>query len=442
MSGHRKIGPVLATMLVASCMVGSGIYLLPATLATVGSITVVGWLIATAGALLIAAVLAKLAQVVPAPAGLCVYPGEAMGPYMGFQASVIYWLGCWSGNLAIAIGATGYLAHFFPVLAGPLPAACATIGLIWALTLLNIAGPRLVCQCDSLTMVVGVIPILLVALIGWWFFDPQLFRASWNVQHLPDYRAVPDSLVLVFWAFLGLESASIATGVVENPRRNVPLASLCGVLIAGLIYIGSCTVIMGLIPAQRLAVSTAPFADAVRLMLGPFAAACVALMALIKIVGTLLGWILLTAQMGKAGADRGQFPRVFGWVDRRGVPVAGLLIVAAVTSAIALATMSPTLAEQFGKVIEVTVILSLLNYLYACVAVWHYARLPTIAPAERAQLRRYQPLALAAMLFCLLMIVRSDVSLLALSAVIVFLTYPLYPFASQETPGAPRSSET
>jgi arginine:agmatine antiporter len=432
MGSHRNIGPFLATMLVASSMVGSGIFLLPATLATVGSITVIGWGIATAGALLIAVVLAKLAQVAPAAAGLCAYPGEAMGRYMGFQASAIYWLGCWTGNLAIAIGATGYLAHFFPLLAAPLPGACATIGLIWALTLLNIAGPRLVCLCDSFTMILGVIPILLVAVAGWWYFDPQLFRSSWNVQHLPAYRAVPDSLVLVFWAFLGLESGSIATGVVDNPRRNVPLATLCGVLIAGLIYLGSCSVIMGLIPAQRLATSTAPFADAVRMMLGPAVGASVAVMALVKIVGTLLGWILLTAQMGKAGADRGQFPRVFGRVDHRGVPVAGLLIVAAVSSVIALVTMSPTLAEQFGKIIEVTVILTLLNYLYACVAVWYYARLPTIVPAERAQLKRYQPLALAAMVFCLILIVRSDAKLLALAAIVVFLTYPLYPFVLQE----------
>src|SRR6202167_3783222 len=64
---NRKIGPVLATALVASNMIGSGIFLLPATLARVGSLTVVGWAIGTVGALLIATILAKLSQVAPQP---------------------------------------------------------------------------------------------------------------------------------------------------------------------------------------------------------------------------------------------------------------------------------------------------------------------------------------------------------------------------------------
>ena len=58
---------MLATALVASNMIGSGIFLLPATLAAVGSITVIGWAIGTVGALLIATILAKLSQVAPQP---------------------------------------------------------------------------------------------------------------------------------------------------------------------------------------------------------------------------------------------------------------------------------------------------------------------------------------------------------------------------------------
>jgi arginine:agmatine antiporter len=277
---------------------------------------------------------------------------------------------------------------------------------------------------ETVAMAVGIVPILLVAVGGWWFFNPDVFRGSWNVQHVPAIKAVPDSLVLLFWAFTGLESASIATGVVDNPRRNVPIATLGGVLIAALVYIGSCTAIMGLIPATDLAKSTAPFADAVRIMLGPVAGGFVALMALIKATGTLGGWILLTAQTGKAGADRGVFPALFGRVDRRGVPVLNLLIMAALTSAIVFATISPTLGEHFGKLIEVSVILCLLVYVYSCVAVWHYARLPDLA----AELGRYRPVAFAAMLFCLAVIIRSDAQLLALSATTVFLTYPVYPF--------------
>src|SRR6202050_749690 len=143
---NRKVGPVLATALVASNMIGSGIFLLPATLATVGSITVVGWAIGTVGALLIAIILAKLSQVAPQPGGPFAYAGEALGPYFGFQANALYWLSCWIGNIAIAVAAIGYLASFVPALTQSLAGAFATVAFIWVLTAVNIFGPRLVCQ--------------------------------------------------------------------------------------------------------------------------------------------------------------------------------------------------------------------------------------------------------------------------------------------------------
>jgi arginine:agmatine antiporter len=88
--------------------------------------------------------------------------------------------------------------------------------------------------------------------------------------------------------------------------------------------------------------------------------------------------------------------------------------------------VSPTLGQHFGRLIEVSVILCLLVYVYSCLAVWHYAREEELPPQARADLWRYQPTALAAALFCLLVIFRSDTELLALAAVTVFLTGPLY----------------
>ncbi|HEY4881745.1 MAG TPA: amino acid permease, partial [Steroidobacteraceae bacterium] len=176
---------MLATALVASNMIGSGIFLLPATLATVGSITVIGWAIGTVGAVLIAIILAKLSQVAPQPGGPCAYAGEALGPYFGFQANALYWLSCWIGNIAIAVAAMGYLANFIPGLDQPVAGAFATVAFIWVLTLVNILGPRLVCQVESVAIVIGLVPILLVAIGGWWYFDGRLFMASWNVRHEP-----------------------------------------------------------------------------------------------------------------------------------------------------------------------------------------------------------------------------------------------------------------
>ncbi len=419
MNRDRKIGLPLATILVANNMIGSGIFLLPATLASVGSVTIIGWIVATLAATLIATVLAKLGQVSPQPGGPAGYATVALGPYLGFQANFIYWICCWIGNIAIAVAAIGYLASFFPRLREPMLTSVAVVSLIWLVTFVNVYGPRFACQFKMVTLIAGLVPILLVGTVGWIYFQPDVFAASWNVQARSVWDVVPESLVLVFWAFVGLESASVATSVVERPERNVPLATVMGVLLSGCVYLAAFAAIMGLVPARALLTSSAPFADAAGVFMGPMAGAFVALMALIKATGTLCGWVLLTAQTGQSSAQRGLFPPLFRRTNRYGIPVLNLIVVAVIMSVVVLATMSPTIGEQFAKLIETSVILCLLVYLYAFTALWHFRRSVT-------HVGRYFAAAIVAALVCLFVIVRAGPLQLAICAAILLSTYPLY----------------
>ena len=70
------------------------------------------------------------------------------------------------------------------------------------------------------------------------------------------------TLNFTLWAFIGVETASVSAGVVENPTRNVPIATLGGVILAGICYVLSSSAIMGMIPNKELIASSAPFADA------------------------------------------------------------------------------------------------------------------------------------------------------------------------------------
>ena len=83
MTSHRKLGPVLATIVVAGNMIGSGIFLLPATLASVGSVTLIGWVIASLGALALALLFGKLARRKPMAGGPATYAFDAFGPFVG-----------------------------------------------------------------------------------------------------------------------------------------------------------------------------------------------------------------------------------------------------------------------------------------------------------------------------------------------------------------------
>ena len=124
---------------------------------------------------------------------------------------------------------------------------------------------------------------------------------------------------------------------------------------------------MGIIPNQELIASSAPFSEAVRIALGSTAGNVVALCAAAGCLGSLGGWTLLVGQTAKAAADDGLFGNVFARVNRRGVPSAGLAIVAGIMTLQVLATMSPTAAQQFGKIASIAVIMTLLPYIYSSI---------------------------------------------------------------------------
>jgi arginine:agmatine antiporter len=376
-SGRRKLGPVLATVVVAGNMIGSGIFLLPASVAAVGSVTILGWLAATIGAVALALMYGKLARRQAMGGGPASYVFDAFGPFAGMQASLWYWTSCLIGNVAIAAAAAGYLAAVVGVAPGPTGIAVLTIVLLWISTAVNMVSPRFAGLFNGPLLVAGLVPLVLVGTVGWFMFDATQFQANWNVSDLSNAEAIKHSLVLVFWAYLGLESASVAAAVVEEPERNVPIATVAGVLLAALIYMTVSACIMGLAPASDLARSSAPFALVAGKMFGPIAVPLVALAGMLKALGTLTGWVLMTAQCSRAAADRGLLPRIFARTRAGDTPVAGLITAGLVGTASAFLTVSPTLGQQFALLIEAATIFSLLLYLASCAAAIKY-RLPGV----------------------------------------------------------------
>jgi arginine:agmatine antiporter len=418
MAGHRKLGPVLATIVVAGNMIGSGVFLLPATLAGVGSLTVLGWIIGAIGALALALLFARLARRKPMAGGPATYAFDAFGRFWGSQSSLWYWAACLIGNVAIATAASSYLtnflAHFFEISAGPVQAAMFTVLLLWLVTVVNLVSPRFVGQFDGVLLVAGLIPLMLVVTVGWTAFEGAQFRESWNVSGQPLYQALPNSLALVFWAFTGLESASVAAAVVRNPERNVPIATLAGVLIAALIYIAASVVIFGLAPAADIAASNAPFALAAAKIMGPVAGPLVALCGGLKALGTLAGWVLMTAQVSRAAADHGLLPQAFARTRAGDTPVAGLIIAGLLGTAVIGLTIAPTLNKQFSYLAEASTLFALLTYLGACAA------------ALRYRVRDEWMLALVGGAFCIFVIAWSTLPVLIATLICLVLFAALY----------------
>ncbi|EOC2976897.1 amino acid permease, partial [Shigella flexneri] len=271
MSSAKKIGLFACTGVVAGNMMGSGIALLPANLASIGGIAIWGWIISIIGAMSLAYVYARLATKNPQQGGPIAYAGE-ISPAFGFQTGVLYYHANWIGNLAIGITAVSYLSTFFPVLNDPVPAGIACIAIVWVFTFVNMLGGTWVSRLTTIGLVLVLIPVVMTAIVGWHWFDAATYAANWNTADTTDGHAIIKSILLCLWAFVGVESAAVSTGMVKNPKRTVPLATMLGTGLAGIVYIAATQVLSGMYPSSVMAASGAPFAISASTILGNWAA--------------------------------------------------------------------------------------------------------------------------------------------------------------------------
>jgi len=385
------MGPALAALLVAGNMIGSGLYLLPASLADVGSSSLLAWIIAAGGALAIAGVFAILGRLRPDADGVLDYPRLALHQATGPVAWAAYWVSGWAGNVAIALAALGYLASLFPVLGG-----MTLVGLLvimWLFVGLNMLGARGVAGFGGVSLVLGLIPVLAATVLGLLHFNPELFTAAWNPSARPLTQTLPPTVVLVFWAFLGLESANAVAAKVRDPARDLPRAALLGVGLAALVYILACVAVQGVLTPAELKASSAPFADVVTRLAGPIAGAVIAGCAAVKAMGTLGGWILVTAETGRAGAAAGYLPKFLSESDPEVTPRRGLILTGVLMTLTAFVTISPALSAQFNFIIGLSVAMFMLVYGLAALALIREAR-AIASPGKRLAARAIAVLAL------------------------------------------------
>jgi basic amino acid/polyamine antiporter, APA family len=358
----QKLGLWMLTALVTGNMIGSGIFLLPASLAAYGSISLLSWVATAIGALLIALVFAKLANVMPLTGGPYAYCREAFGDFVGFQMAYNYWIALWVGNAAIVVALTGYLSFFWPFLAKNALWSClVSISLVWLITFINILGVRHAGIFQLLTTILKLIPLLLIAFVGIFYIHPH-FLSEFNLSGKSNLSAFSGAATLTLWSFIGLESASVPAGHVNNPSRTIPKATILGVIIATIVYLMSSIAVMGVMPLTELAHSNAPYADAAKIMFGPIGSTLIAIGAVISCLGALNGWILLQGQIPLAAAQDKLFPSIFLKKSENGTPVVGLVVSSVLISLLLLMTLKHSLVKQFTIIILLATLASLIPY--------------------------------------------------------------------------------
>ncbi len=367
-AARQTLGFWMCTALVVGNMIGSGIFLLPAALAAYGPISIVGWLVTSAGAIALALIFGRLARLVPKTGGPYAYSREGFGNFAGFLIAWGYWIALWAGNAAVAVAFAGYLGFLFPPIAeNPLAGLAAALGAIWLLTWINVRGVREAGMVQVVTTLLKLLPLLVIALVGLAYVDASHFTPV-NVSEESDAAAVAACAALTLWAFLGLESATVPAGEVAEPERTIPRATIFGTILAAAVYIVVTVVAFGVMPLADLRTSTAPLADVAVVMWGGLGGAFVAIGACVSTFGTLNGFTLLTGQVPLGAARDNLFPPRFARLSKARTPAFALVVSNILASILIAMNFTKGLVDQFVFIILLATLTTLVPYLFCALA--------------------------------------------------------------------------
>ncbi|PHZ58964.1 putrescine-ornithine antiporter [Photobacterium leiognathi] len=368
-SSSNKMGLMGLTTIVTVNMMGSGIILLPSSLAETGGIALLAWVITALGALAIAYAFAKCGMYCTDEGGMSAYAEKAHGKSSFFIASYTYYVCLVISAVAIAVSCVGYLEYFIPWLKEtPIHTFVGVISILIITMFANVRGAKITGQISTVTVWGIIIPVLGLSIIGWFWFDTKIFAEAWNPHNVSVTSAIYAGMALTLWAFLGIESAGANSGTVENPERNVPLACMLATVFSAATYIASTTVIQGIIPNDILAKSDSPFGLVFAQMFNPFVGEIITAMAIMACVGSLLGWQFTNAQVSKVAADMRLFPKIFSDVNKYDAPFKGMMIMLALELLLAVMTISPTLLKQFNVLVNLAVFINMVPYILSLTA--------------------------------------------------------------------------
>ncbi|ENZ01882.1 APC family permease [Clostridium thermobutyricum] len=326
----KEISLFMATMLVCGNMIGSGVFMLPATLASVSGplSTIIAWIITAGGSILIALSFANLGTRYPETGGAYQYTKTAFGEFTGFLSAWLYWNGSWIGNAAIIVTLASYSAAVIPVLNNPLVSIIYTSAILWIFTIINIVGVEKAGKLQSFATVFKILFFLVFIVIAFLNFD------SGNLLPLiPEgkgFSTIPLAATSTLWAFVGMESATVTAGEIKNPKKNVRKSTIYGILIASVIYILISLASMGAMPNSELSQSQAPLTDILSKILGSSVGKPITFAVVICILGTTIGWLLSTARVAYAAGEDGVFPKFFGKLHPKYKTPANSLIIGSV----------------------------------------------------------------------------------------------------------------
>jgi len=403
--------------LVVGNLVGSGVLMLPATLAPYGAISFSGWIASSIGAILLSLVFCQLCSKHPRTGGPHVYVEEAFGKNAGFYIAWVYWILAWIGYAALVSAAMGCLTTVCGPLSKPVLLGLEIL-IIVVFTAINLCQISFAGRVELVLTIVKILPLIILPVIALFSIKSEyLFAMPTTDQSYMSSMA--SAVMLMIFAFMGFETATVPSEEVENARRTIPKATIVGTLIAAAIYILGTVSMLGHIPFSELAQSKAPYADLAACVFGGNWYCFVAGAGVLCALGALNGWMLIGGRIAYGAAQDGIFPKVFLKKDKYGAPSASIIISSLCTIPFLVLSVSESLVEQFNFVVSISSSLVLIVYL-ACAL----AYLKFLKEYQKAKPKHWL-LGVASTVFCLWVLSSISLEMTLYSLTVFFVGIPL-----------------
>ncbi|BBP72480.1 arginine-ornithine antiporter [Pseudomonas sp. Seg1] len=368
--GKLRLGALVA--LVVGSMIGGGIFSLPQNMAAsadVGAV-LIGWAITAVGMLTLAFVFQTLANRKPdLDGGVYAYAKAGFGDYMGFSSAWGYWISAWLGNVGYFVLLFSTLGYFFPVF-GEGNTVAAVIGasvLLWAVHFLVLRGIKEAAFINLVTTVAKVVPLLLFVLIALFAFKLDIFTADiWGVKN-PDLGSVMNQvrnmMLVTVWVFIGIEGASIFSARAEK-RSDVGKATVIGFITVLLFLVLVNVLSLGIMTQPELAKLQNPSMAAVlEHVVGHWGAVLISVGLIISLLGALLSWVLLCAEIMFAAAKDHTMPEFLRKENANHVPVNALWLTNAMVQIFLIITLFS--ASTYLSLIYLATSMILVPYLWS-----------------------------------------------------------------------------
>ena len=297
---------------IVNVTVGGGIFRLPSGVAAeVGAAAPLAYLACTVAMGLIVLCFADAGSRVSMTGGPYAYVETAFGPFVGFVSGVLLWVGITLAVSAVSSFFADSIVALVPAL-GSTGRAIAISAVLVALAAANVRGARGVTRFNTAATLAKLVPLVLLVLVG--LATMKWSNLAWTTP--PNGGAVARASVLLVFAFLGVESALVPSGEVDDPARTVPRAIFIAMTVVALLYVAIQLVAQGLLGAA-LPGDPTPLASAANVALGPAGRTLILIGSTVSMFAYVSGMTLAVPRMLFAFGRDGFLPSALARVHPR-----------------------------------------------------------------------------------------------------------------------------